>query len=213
MPTRGRNASAGATPARPGRVTPDTVTLAPPRPAGPLSVEEALSRRRSIRALSEAPLAWDQIGQLCWAAQGVTGAGGLRAAPSAGATYPLELYVATHDGLFRYECRRHEAVRVLTSDVRRELRRASLDQASLEAGAVFAVTAVPPRTAARYGERATRYVHFEAGHAAENLLLEAAALGLGAVLVGAFDDRRVQAILALRAPEVPLCLIPVGRPA
>ncbi len=190
------------------------IQLPPPRSRGPLSLEEALLRRRSIRELaSTPPLSWDQIGQLLWAAQGLMSPEDVVCtAPSAGATYPLDLYVATRDGVFHYEPRRHELVQTVSKDVRRDLQRAALDQSSLDAPAVFSVTAVPARTAARYGDRAARYVPLEAGHAAQNLLLQVAALDLAAVPVGAFDDARVHAILGLTAAEVPLYLIPVGRP-
>lgn len=188
--------------------------LPPPRLEGPLSVEAALARRRSVREFGARPLGAAEIGQLAWAAQGITHGDGLRAAPSAGALYPLELYVATAGGLYRYDPREHGLRRLAAGDPRPALARAALDQDCVgEAPAVFAITAVVARTARRYGrERAARYAHLEAGHAAQNLLLEAVALGLGAVPVGAFDDAALAKALALPPREEPLYLVPVGLP-
>lgn len=177
-----------------------------------MSLEETLVRRRSIRDFTNTPLSQADIGQLCWAAQGETGRGGLRTAPSAGALYPLELYVVTADGVLHYLPGSHETTLHRTGDMREALQRAALGQEALgEAPVVFVLAAVYQRTAARYGEgRARRYGQLEAGHAAENLLLQAVALDLGAVPMGAFDDRGVQAVLGLPADHEPLYLIPVG---
>jgi SagB-type dehydrogenase family enzyme len=186
---------------------------APARSEG-MSLVEALQRRRSVREFAATPLAEPLLAQLFWAGPGVTALGGLRTAPSAGALYPLELYVATAGGLFHYDPAHHTMTRNSGADVREELWRAALQQDCVrEAPAVFAITAVYARTAERYGrERAARYVPMEAGHAAQNVLLQATALGLGGVPVGAFDDAQVQRALGLPADEAPLYLIPVGHP-
>jgi len=188
----------------------DIVKLPQPRMTGAMSLDEALKTRRSVREFTSAALSWDQIGQLLWAAQGVTHDGGKRTAPSAGATYPLELYVATAEGLFHYLPDRHAVARVGSRDVRGEVRRASGGQDAVNAPALFLLTAVPARTAGRYGDRATRYVHIEIGHAAQNLLLEAVALGLAAVPVGAFSDAELHPVLGLPADHVVLYIVPVG---
>ena len=169
--------------------------------------------RRSVRDFGSTQLTWREIGQLLWAAQGITHEEGKRTAPSAGATYPLELYVATADGLFAYHASGHTAIRVIARDVRRDIRHAAGEQEALNAPAIFAFTAVPARTAVRYDERALRYVQIEIGHAAQNLLLEAAALGLGAVPMGAFSDDELHRVLGLPADHVVLYLVPVGHPA
>ena len=190
----------------------DTVRLPHPRTSGGMPLAEALERRQSLRAFTRRTLTWDQIGQLLWAAQGITHDGGKRTAPSAGATYPLELYVATADGLFRYEPDRHELVVLQARDVRQDVRRASGGQDAAAAPALFIVTGVPARTSPRYGTRATRYVQMEAGHAVQNLLLQAAALGLGAVPIGAFSDADLHRVLAASPGEVPLYIVPIGHP-
>ncbi len=192
--------------------------LTVPRHDGAISIEKALLSRRSIREFASKPLQLWQISQLAWAAQGITGPDLHRTAPSAGALYPLELYVAVGNvnglasGVYRYDLRQHELDLWAKDDKRRELFEAALSQSSiLQAAAVFAISALYKRTTAQYGERGIRYVHMEAGHAAQNLLLQAAALGLGAVVVGAFRDERVRQVLMLNQTEAPLYLIPVGK--
>jgi SagB-type dehydrogenase family enzyme len=177
---------------------------------GTVSLHEALATRRSVREFTAALLTWDEIGQLLWAAQGVTHDGGQRTAPSAGATYPLELYVATLGGMFHYRPDRHEVTRVSGRDVRGEVRLAVGGQDAIDAPALFIFAAVPARTAARYGERGIRYVHIEVGHAAQNLLLEAAALGLGAVPIGAFNDAELGRILDVPSKQIVLYIVAVG---
>lgn len=207
----------GCAAARPGPVAamPTAPTpLPPPRLSGPLSLEQALAARRSVREFGPQPLTAEELSQLLWAAQGVTHDSGLRTAPSAGALYPLELYVVSADGTYRYSPARHDLAPVAAGDRRQALWQVALRQEPVrQAPAVLVVTAVYERTEAKYGrERTPRYVHLEAGHAAQNLLLQAVALGLGAVPIGAFDDAGVQAALSLPADHRPLYLIPVGRP-
>jgi SagB-type dehydrogenase family enzyme len=190
------------------------VKLPPPRQTSRISLEDAIQRRRSVREFSDAPLSEPEYGQLLWATQGITHRTmGLRAAPSAGALYPLELYLATSEGVFHYEPRAHAIQRTLSTDIRVLLFDAALRQEAVrDAPAVFVVTGVYARTAKKYGRRASRYVHLEAGHAAQNLLLQAVALGLVAVPIGAFDDDAVERALALPPTHRPLYLVPVGHP-
>lgn len=203
-----RGSTPAATGIGPGEALPS------PRLAGPLSLEEALQARRSVRSFTAAALTRDEIGQLLWAAQGVTDADGHRTAPSAGALYPLELDVVTVDGLARYVPGGHGLVRRGTADLRPALRQAALGQSAVgDAPLVIVISGVVERTSTRYGpERAERYVALEAGHAAQNVLLEAVSLGLGAVPVGAFDDAAVRQVLALADGEAPLYLIAIGHP-
>lgn len=190
------------------------IRLPAPRMKGPLSLEETLSRRRSIRAYTEKPLSLEDIAQLFWAAQGVTRSWGGRTAPSAGALYPLEIYAATAEGVYHYLPAGHRAEVTLQEDIREGLWAAGLRQEALrQAPVIFVITAIYQRTADRYGARAERYVKIEAGHAAQNLLLQAVALDLGAVVIGAFYDEEVAAALRRPAEEEPLYLIPVGHPA
>jgi SagB-type dehydrogenase family enzyme len=190
----------------------DANQLPAPALKGRISLEEALARRRSVREFARTPLTDWELSQLLWATQGITHPDGYRTAPSAGALYPLEIYVATASGFYHYAPRGHRLARQSDRDLREAIYRAALNQeAVLQAPAVFVITAVYERTNAKYGPaRTPRYVHMEAGHAAQNLLLEAVALGLGAVPVGAFHDERIQEALSLPADHRPLYLIPVG---
>ncbi len=197
-----------------------TIALPPPRDEGALPVETALARRRSVRAFAARPLALDQLGQILWAAQGITGSRWpMRTAPSAGALYPLEVYViagqmgALADGIYRYRPQSHDLASVKTGDHRDALARAALGQGWMAAAPVMlAITGVVARMSAKYGRRAERYMFMEAGHAAQNIYLQAQADGLGTTAVGAFRDKAVQALLRLPGDEVPLYLMPVGVP-
>ncbi len=192
----------------------DTLELPKPVREGRMLLEEAIARRRSVREFRREALTVQELSQLLWAAQGITHREGLRAAPSAGALYPLELYVATPDGFFHYEPQPHRLRRRAGGDLRPAICRAALEQDAIrEAPAVFVIAAVYERTAGKYGEgRSPRYVHIEVGHAAQNLLLEAVALGLGGVPIGAFYDTELHQALSLPREERPLYLIPVGHP-
>jgi SagB-type dehydrogenase family enzyme len=178
------------------------------------SLEETLRRRHSVRDFTDEELTEAEVLALFWAAQGVTHGSGLRTAPSAGALYPLELYVVLPDGCFRYNPNRDEMTEHVKGDLRKALAAEALGQDPVRgAPAVFVFTAVYARTEAKYGDRAARYVHLEVGHAAQNLLLTATALNLGAVPIGAFSDAGVQRVLSLPDKHAPLYLIPVGHPA
>lgn len=181
-------------------------------------LEATLGQRRSVREYSAQPLALADLSQLLWAAQGVTRSGGRRTAPSAGATYPIELYVAAGQvdelapGLYSYRVRSHELVEVMTEDLRDEIAAAALAQDWIaDAPAVIVIAGNVERTAARYGQRAVRYVHMEVGGVAQNIYLQATALGLGTVFVGAFSDTQVKAVLRLPEGEQPFAIMPVGR--
>lgn len=195
------------------------VRLPPTQPDAGASLGAALARRRSVRRWRDAPLSLAEVGALLWAAQGVTHADGRRSAPSAGALYPLELDLVAGrieglaSGLFRYRPATHELASRTAGDRRAALGRAAHGQLWLaRAPALVAISGVIARTAARYGARADRYVAIEVGHAAQNLYLQATALGLGTVEVGAFDDAEVARLLELEPGSRPLALLPVGRP-
>jgi len=194
------------------------VKLPQPRSQGDVSVEAALARRRSVRDYKKEPLGLPDVGQLLWAAQGVTHGAGLRTAPSAGALYPLELYVVSGEieglppGIYKYRPASHDLARTAVGDKRSGLCSVSLNQSAVKnAPAVVVIAAVPERTTRKYWSRGTRYVHMEAGHAAENLCLQAVALDLGSVIIGAFQDDDVKRVLDLPEEEQPMLIIPVGK--
>lgn len=193
--------------------------LPEPRREGRMSLEQALTQRRSVRAWKAEPLPLAALSQLLFAAQGITDPRGLRTAPSAGALYPLEIFAVAgavtglDAGLYRYEPAGHRIERVVAGELRAALAGATWGQEWM-AGAplVLVIGAVPERASGKYGGRAMRYVHVEAGHAGQNVCLQAVALGLGSVVVGAFDDDRVRNVLGLPAEVDPLVLLPLGAP-
>jgi SagB-type dehydrogenase family enzyme len=194
-----------------------TIDLPEPLQTGTVSVEEALAHRRSIRFYAERPLTRSEIAQLLWAAQGITGIGGKRTAPSAGALYPLEIYCVIGEvegissGVYQYLPSSHQLQLILAGDVRGALYEAALNQSPVrEAPVSLLITGIYQRTTAKYGERGERYVHLEAGHAAQNVYLQAESLNLGTVAIGAFEDERIKEILALEEGEMPLYIMPVG---
>jgi len=188
------------------------VNLPAPRLAGKMSLEETLNCRKSIRDFSPEPLTIEELSQLLWAVQGATRNGEGRTTPSAGALYPLEVYVVLQEGVFHYSPGEHSLSRRSEQDLREPLSIAALEQNFIqEAPAVFVIAAVYERSAENYGPRADRYAKMEAGHACQNLLLQAVSLGLGAVPVGAFQDRIVRKTLQFPLHHEPLYLIPAGR--
>jgi SagB-type dehydrogenase family enzyme len=196
----------------------EPLTLPKVRYESATSVEQALLKRLSIREFRDAPLALDDLGQLLWAAQGISDRAGFRTSPSAGALYPLEVYVLAGNvqgfptGLYRYVPRGHTLRRIGDGDKRQALGRAAYDQpAIVDAPAILAFCAVYERVTGKYRERGLRYVHMETGHAAQNVYLQAVSLRLGTVVLGAFDDARVAETLALSEQEQPLYLMPIGR--
>ena len=194
------------------------IKLPEPKYDSDVSIEQSLRQRRSTRDYTNEPLKLREVSQLLWATQGTTDPRGFRTAPSAGALYPLEVYVVSGDvdnlsaGIYKYEPSKHELSLIMDGDKRSELADAALSQSWVEGSALAIVfAAVYERTTVKYGERGIRYVHIEVGHAAQNLCLQAAAMDLGVVTVGAFNDERVSELLNLPDNEKPLYIIPIGR--
>lgn len=198
-----------------------TTLIALPEPVldGRTSVEWALYHRRSLREFSAEVLPLAALGQLLWAAQGVTALGGYRTAPSGGALYPLELYAAVGQvqdlptGFYHYQPQDHALRKMFAHDPRRELGAAALGQAWLQrAPVVLVVTGVAERVTVKYGgPLGKRFMFMEAGHVAQNVAVQAAALGLGSVVVAALDEARVREHLKLNPEETPLSLLPIGK--
>lgn len=188
----------------------DMIQLPAPEYTGK-PLEECIVSRRSIRSYQDKDLTEEAISLLTWAAQGITApARGFRAVPSAGATYPLEIFVVKRDGLYRYIPQTHALKREKVGDLRGEVAKAALNQKFIgDAGVVFVITAVFQRTTWRYKDRGIQYVHNEVGHCAQNIHLTAVALGLGSVPIGAFNDAALKELLEL-GDEEPLYIVPVG---
>ena len=183
------------------------------------SVEEALSKRRSVRDYTIEPLSLMEVSQLLWAAQGITEkTHSLKTAPSAGALYPLEVYLAAANvkdisaGLFKYDPGSHSLKKIVDGDKRQDISDASLRQDAIEeCSAIIIITAVYERTSVKYGRRTERYVHMEVGHAGQNIYLQAVSLGIGTVMIGAFQDEALKKVLDLPANEFPLAVYPIGK--
>jgi SagB-type dehydrogenase family enzyme len=195
------------------------IKLPEPRQDSGISVESALRRRRSVREFRKESLTLAEVSQLLWAAQGITDPEGKRTAPSAGALYPLEVFLVAGGqdelpaGVYRYRPQGHDLIPVVQGDRRAKLAAAALEQDWLnDAPVTIVIAAIYERTVRKYKQRAERYVHMEVGHVAQNVHLQAVALELGTVEVGAFDDAEVKRVLTLAANEEPLCLMPVGKP-
>lgn len=183
------------------------------------SIEEAILKRRSVRDFSISSLTIPEVSQLLWAAQGITEKNsGLRTAPSAGATYPLEVYLLSSNvkelsqGLYKYNPQEHSLKFIAEGDKRSDISNAALKQGSIEkSSAIIILTAVYERTSARYGNRTERYVNMEIGHAGQNIYLQAVSLGLGTVMIGAFNDDSLKKVLNLPENEYPLAIYPLGK--
>ena len=199
------------------------ICLPPPSQKGGMPLEEAIARRRSIREFTSEPISQLQLSQLLWAAQGITNTPGkYRTIPSAGATYPLEIFVACgingieeiDDGIYHYNINNHSLTLHHKGDIRLELAKAALNQEFIyQAPVNIIICALYERTLLGYGSRGERYVHMEVGHTGQNIYLQATSFGLATVAIGAFNDEQVRKVLRLDKQYKPLYIMPVGRPA
>jgi SagB-type dehydrogenase family enzyme len=205
------------------------IRLPPPQLNGEVSLEEAIAKRRSVRRYRAEPVALSQLSQILWSAQGITGRRMFRAAPSAGATYPLEIFVFVgkqgvivseakqapeelQAGIYHYEVDSHSLSLHKSGELRPDLARAALDEEFIiKAPVDIVICALYYRTSYRYGRRGERYVHIEVGHVGENIHLQAMALGLATVEVGAFHDEEVREILGVEEQIKPLYIMPLGK--
>jgi SagB-type dehydrogenase family enzyme len=195
------------------------IILPQPKKVSQTSIEEALLKRRSIREYKDESLTLKEVSQILWAVQGITEpTWGGRTAPSAGALYPLEVYLVVRKvenlelGIYHYLPQGHKLIRILEGNVSKRLAEAGLNQSCIEKAPInLVITAIYSRTTAKYGERGIRYVHLEAGHAAQNVYLQVQSLDLGTVTIGAFYDDKVRELLNLNREETPLYIMPIGK--
>ena len=194
------------------------IKLPEPRYESNVSIEETLVKRRSVRDYTREPLTLTEVSQLLWAAQGTTSDGIYRAAPSAGALYPLEVYMIVGNvkdlaaGVYQYKPKGHELVMILEGDMRSRLTNAALGQSPVGNAAIdIVLTSVYGRITRKYGDRGVRYALIEIGHVGQNICLQATAMDLGSVCIGAFYDEQVRALLKLPEEEAPLYIIPIGK--
>ncbi len=197
----------------------DIIQLPAPNFKSNTSVEEAIQKRRSVREYSNEPLSLMEVSQILWAAQGITyKTYGLRTAPSAGALYPLEVYLVAANvrdlpaGIYIYNLKDHSIKKITEGDKRTAVSNAALRQDAIEnSSAIVIITAIYERTSVKYGKRSERYVNMEVGHVGQNIYLQAVSLGLGTVMIGAFDDEALKKVLDLPANEFPLAIYPLGK--
>ena len=196
----------------------EVIDLPDPKYSGKTAIEEALLKRKSVRNYTNETLSLSDVSQLLWSAQGITRSGVFRTAPSAGALYPLEVYIVAGDvnnlsaGIYKYSPQKHELIQIEESDKRAELAKAAFGQSWVEDGAIVMVFAgVFARTKQKYGGRGSQYVYIEAGAASENVYLQVVSLNLATVSVGAFDDKRVKSLLRMRPDEDPILIMPIGK--
>jgi SagB-type dehydrogenase family enzyme len=198
----------------------EVILLPKAKNKGTVSVEEAIQSRRTRRSFLSRPLELETLAQVLWAAQGITGKDGyLRSAPSGGALYPLDVYAVVgmkgveglEPGVYRYLPPNHGLEKILSGDLRREMSQACLGQTWMaQAPVSIIITVEYERIEIKYGPRGQRYALIEVGHAGENIFLQAEALGMGAGIVGAFDDERLAKVLHLPRAHRPLIAMPVG---
>jgi SagB-type dehydrogenase family enzyme len=203
--------------AQPPANTPTAATiikLPEPDLNGSISLEQAINNRRSIRIFTPEPLKINQISQLCWAAQGITDPNkGLRAAPSAGALYPIELYVALPDGLYLYLPKNHTLEKKISGDIRPLLSIAAFGQRAVQnSPCTFVIAGSADKVEAKYRGRGGKFIYLEAGHIAQNIHLQAVTLGLGSVPIGAFAPKSVAGICKLPEGLEVLYLVCTGYP-
>ena len=197
----------------------EIIQLPAPRYDGETSVEKALLQRRSVRSYKKDPLSISDISQILWAAQEVTEKTyGLRTAPSAGALYPLELYLVVTNidglkpGVYKYKPQDHTIKRISEGDKRLDISNAALKQDAIEnSSAIVIITAIYERTEVKYGNRSERYVHTEVGHVGQNIYLQSVSLGIGTVMIGAFKDEALKKVLGFAEDEYPLGIMPLGK--
>ena len=189
-----------------------SISLPKPEFKGEKSIEECIYERESVRSYKDINIDLEKISKILWATQGKKG--DKRTVPSAGATYPLEIYVTLRDkGFFHYDIKNHSLKLIKEEDISKKLARASWDQHFIaEAYLNIIICAIFERTTQRYGQRGVRYVFIEVGHCAQNIHLEAVALGLASVPIGAFEDDSVKKVLELPKKIEPLYIIPIGYP-
>ncbi|HUV55994.1 MAG TPA: SagB/ThcOx family dehydrogenase [Dehalococcoidales bacterium] len=199
------------------------IYLKAPSQKGTVSLEEAITQRRSLRNFSSESISQSQLSQILWSSQGITDAQGrYRAVPSAGAIYPLEIFIACgensvegiDDGVYHYNPTSHSLSLHHKGEIRLELARAALNQEYIyQAPLDIVICALYERTTWGYGSRGERYVHIEVGHIGQNIYLQATALGLATVAIGAFYDEQVRQVLRLDIQYKPLYIMPVGKPS
>ena len=213
-PVKANRAIAAEAPKRVRFTGSRVIQLPAPSQTGSISVEEAIGKRRSVRQFADKPLNFVQMGQLAWAGQGITDKQrNLRAAPSAGAIYPIEIYFVISEGMFLYRPEEHSLEQVQSTDLRKQLSSAAGGQEAVaEAACSIVIAGSARKVSLKYGNKATRFMLLEAGHVAENIQLQSVAMGLASLPVGAFEIKSVARVCQLSGELEPLLIVCVGFP-
>lgn len=189
-----------------------------PEPNKETCLSQLLLKRKSVRKFKKEPLRLSELSQVLWASYGLINKR-RHVVPSAGATYPVEIYLVVRDveglkpGIYKYNNQEHLVQLVKEGDYSRDLARACLDQLWVkEAPVNIILVALHEKTTSWYGERGFRYIHNEAGHIGQNIYLMATEMNLGTVAIGAFNDSEVLKIIGLDAKYIALYVFPVGKP-
>lgn len=216
-----RKENQSAVPPSPQVSRENIISLPQPALKGKTSLEETILKRRSKREYAKESLTLKQVSQILWAGQGITDEKtGFRSVPSAGALYPLDIYLVVGrdgvkdlaEGVYHFSPQGHKLEKILTGDLREPLMEACLNQSFIaQAPIVLVITGEYERTTVKYGERGKQYVHQEAGHAAQNIYLQVEGLDLGTVTIGAFDEEEIKKILNLPQTHQPLYIMPAGQ--
>lgn len=198
----------------------DSMKLPRPKTDGGMPLETCIKTRRTVRSFTPQPLRLEELSQLLWSAQGITEENGYkRAAPSAGALYPIDVYAALgpdsveglNGAVYQYLPATHAVKTIAKGDLRRKVAEISLSQMWMaRAPVIIVITAEYPRITVKYKRRGVRYAMIEAGHIGQNIFLQAEALGLGAGIVGAFDDKKLIHVMEISGFPEPLLIMPVG---
>jgi SagB-type dehydrogenase family enzyme len=208
-------------PARPTPKAPTgpVVKLTTPKAKSETSIEQTLWGRRSLRSVTAGQITLEDVSQLLWAAQGITGQWGRRAAPSAGGGYPLEVILVAGDvaglpaGVYRYYPASNELERLAEGDRRKDLVGVSNFKDVAQAPAVVVITGTESRMSGIVpaGPAAHHTVAIEAGAASQNLVLEAVALGLGTAVVSDSDEAKLVQIIHAAPDEKPFVVVVISR--
>ncbi|MEM4718185.1 MAG: SagB/ThcOx family dehydrogenase [Desulfurococcaceae archaeon] len=190
-----------------------------PEPSKDTPLSQLLLRRKSIRRYKSDALTHSELSCMLWATYGLVNRR-RHVVPSAGATYPVEIYVfiknviGLKQGIYRYDEVKHSLILVKEGDFSRDLAKACLDQSWVRDAPInIVIVARYEKTTSWYGDRGLRYIHFEAGHIGQNIYLAATELGLGTVAVGAFIDESIAELIGLGKEYIVLYVFPVGKPA
>ncbi len=196
----------------------EKISLPEPTFMSNTSIENALLSRRSMRIFKPESLSIEEISQLAWAAQGVNDPRGFRTSPSAGAFYPINLYIVTQNvenlpkGIYKYKAEEHELIQIASEENASQFFNSITTQYSLKnPAAIFIFSAKVEQIIASYGSFGKKFLYMEAGHTTQNLYLQTTSLEIGTTMIGGVNEKEIRQALNMSSYEHPLCMMPVGK--